>query len=146
VSFEHDDPAELDEHTAALAREVLRGTDVAGLDAAMRGQIAERAARRSQPRLWPLVLAAALGGALVVALGLYLGVVRPAEERAVVAEQQARVEAARAAERERIIAEQARSAAQGKAHKVERAEVVLDDTQPEPASPGELAPAFHPRR
>lgn len=141
MSFDHDDAVELDEHTAALAREVLRGTDVAGLDAAMRAQIAERAARRSQPRLWPLVLAAALGGAFVVGLGLYLGVVRPAEERAVVAEQQARVEAARAAERERIMAEQVRAAAQGKPQAVEHAEMLVDDTRSEPAS-GEA----HPRR
>jgi hypothetical protein len=107
MSFEPDDLEPIDERTAALARDVLRATDVAGLDAAMRAQIAERAARRSQPRLWPLVLAAALGGAFVVALGLYYGVVEPAR----LAEQQARAEmirlaAEREAERERVAMEQ----------------------------------------
>ena len=87
------------EQLAALGRDVLRADGVPDLDTAQRVEIMRRAERR-RPRSFVTMLVAASFVVLVAMSAVYLALVRPAEQRAIVAER-ARVAAeaaARAAE------------------------------------------------
>ena len=74
------------EHAAAFVREVLRSDDIPALDAAQRLEIMRRADRRAWRRARTMLLVACVG-ILPVASVLCFTVLRPAEDRALVAEQ-----------------------------------------------------------
>jgi hypothetical protein len=135
------------ERAAQEFRLALRNTDVAGLDASMREAILRRAERRSRVRTWPLVLAAAMGGAVVAVLALYFGVMIPAQqaeaarvERERVAEQQVAAQRERQAE-ERIRAaqrevENAKQAAAVAAHQAWVDSSAAREPEPSPSARG----------
>jgi hypothetical protein len=139
------------EQAAALCRDMLRASELPGLDAARRVEILRRAEQRSR-RVRPWLVAAWLAPAAVAA-ALYLGVVVPAEQRVRLAEleakqaeareqaQQRELERARAlAEAERAMHESAMKAA---ASRPTVADAIRDERSPI-AHPRTLRPASKP--
>jgi hypothetical protein len=143
---------------AALCRDMLRATELPGLDAARRVEILRRAEQRSR-RVRPWLVAAWLAPAAVAA-ALYLGVVVPAEQRVRLAEQtrvlaeleakqaEAREQAQqRELERARALAEAERamheSAMKGAAARPTVADAIRDERSPI-AHPRTLRPASKP--
>jgi hypothetical protein len=146
------------EQAAALCRDMLRATELPGLDAARRVEILRRAEQRSR-RVRPWLVAAWLAPAAVAA-ALYLGVVVPAEQRVRLAEQtrvlaeleakqaEAREQAQqRELERARALAEAERamheSAMKGAAARPTVADAIRDERSPI-AHPRTLRPASKP--